>query len=109
MADLPLAALLGRGARYSGEMAFEGRVRVDGHFTGRIVTEDVLEVGESGVVEGEIDAATLVIAGSVKATVRARDRIVVQPTGQLAGKADCSTLEVAPGARISAELRVGGG
>ncbi len=108
MAELPLAALLGRGARYSGELSFDGRVRVDGHFTGRIFTEDVLEVGESGVVEGEVDAATLVVAGQVKGNIRARDRLVVQPTGRLSGKLDAAVLEIHPGGRVLAEVRVGG-
>lgn len=105
--DLPLAALLGRGARYSGEMSFEGRVRVDGSFTGRIFTEDVLEVGESGVVDGQVDAATLIVAGVARGDVRARDRLVLQPTGRLEGKVDARVLEVRPGGRILAQVRSG--
>lgn len=107
MPELPLAALLGKGARYNGEMTFDGRVRVDGHFTGRIFTDDVLEVGESGVVDGEVDAATLVVAGQVKGSVRARDRLVVQATGRVSGKVDTAVLEVQPGGRLLAEVRVG--
>ncbi len=109
MADptLPLAALLGKGARYSGEMSFEGRVRVDGTFTGRIFTEDVLEVGEGGVVDGQVDAATLIVAGLAKGDVRARDRLVLQPTGRLEGKVDARVLEVRPGGQIDAQVRSG--
>ncbi len=109
MADkaLPLAALLGKGARYSGEMSFDGRVRVDGTFTGRIFTEDVLEIGESGVVDGQIDAATLVVAGVASGDVRARDRLILQPTGRLKGKVDALVLEVRPGGRIDAHVRCG--
>jgi len=104
---LPLAALLGKGARYSGEMSFEGRVRVDGTFTGRIFTEDVLEVGEGGVVDGQVDAATLIVAGLAKGDVRARDRLVLQPTGRLEGRVDARVLEVRPGGQIDAHVRSG--
>lgn len=105
--ELPLAALLGKGARYSGEMTFEGRVRVDGTFTGRIFTEDVLEVGEGGIVDGQVDAATLIVAGLAKGDVRARERLILQPTGRLEGKVDARVLEVRPGGRILAQVRSG--
>lgn len=109
MADkaLPLSALLGRGARYSGEMHFDGRVRVDGSFTGRIFTDDVLEIGESGVVEGHIDAATLIVAGTAKGDLRIRELLIVQPTGKVYGKVDAAAVQIGPGCRIQAELHVG--
>jgi cytoskeletal protein CcmA (bactofilin family) len=103
----PLAALLGKGARYSGEMTFDGRVRVDGTFTGRIFTEDVLEIGETGVVDGKIDAATLIVAGIARGEVHARDRLVLQPTGLVEGRVDARVLEVWPGGRLDAQVRAG--
>lgn len=106
-AEHPLAALLGKGARYSGEMSFEGRVRIDGTFTGRIFTEDVLEIGESGVVDGQIDAATLIVAGTAKGEVHAREKLLLQPTGRLLGNVDARALEVRPGGRIDAKVRSG--
>ena len=106
--ERPLAALLGRGATYTGEMSFEGRVRVDGVFRGRIYTDDTLEIGESGVVEGDIDAAILVVAGVASGGIRARDRLVLQRTGTLKGKVDAVHLEVHPGGKIDATVRVAG-
>jgi cytoskeletal protein CcmA (bactofilin family) len=106
--ERPLAALLGRGATYTGEMSFEGRVRVDGTFRGRIYTDDTLEIGESGTVDGEVDAAFLVVAGTASGGIRARERLTLQPTGSLTGKVDAKVLEVFPGGRIDAQVRVGG-
>ncbi len=102
-----LAALLGKGARYSGEMSFDGRVRVDGNFTGRIFTDDVLEIGETGVVDGQIDAATLIVAGVARGDIHARERLVVQATGLIEGQVDARSLEVWPGGRIHAQVRAG--
>lgn len=106
--ERPLAALLGRGATYTGQMSFEGRVRVDGMFRGSIYTDDTLEIGESGVVEGEIDAAILVVAGVASGGIRARDRLILQPTGTLRGKVDAVTLEAHPGGKIDATVHIGG-
>ena len=106
--ERPLAALLGRGATYTGEMSFEGRVRVDGTFKGRIFTEDTLEIGEPGTVDGEIDAAFVVVAGVASGGIRARERLVLQPTGTLRGKVDAKALEAHPGGKVDATVRIGG-
>lgn len=104
----PLAALLGRGAHYSGDLTFEGRVRVDGAYKGRLSTEGVLEIGEGGVVDGEIDAATLIVAGAAQGRIRARERVILEATGTLRGQLDAASLEVHPGARLDATVKVGG-
>lgn len=103
----PLAALLGKGARYSGDLTFDGRVRLDGTFKGRIHTEDVLEIGESGVVEGHVDAATLTISGKVTGTIKVSGLLTLTRTGTLEGEVDAARLSVEPGGRIAARVRVG--
>jgi cytoskeletal protein CcmA (bactofilin family) len=105
--ERPLAALLGRGAQFGGDLSFEGRVRVDGTFKGRIFTEDTLEIGEPGVVDGEIDAAVLIVSGTAAGKVRARERLVLEASGILRGQVDTPSLEVHPGGRIEATVRVG--
>ncbi len=105
--EIPLSALLGRGATWTGDLAFEGRVRIDGIYRGRIYTEDVLEIGEGGLVEGEIDAATLVVSGTASGGVRARRRVLLTSTGLIKGKLETPRVEVAPGGRIDAVVRIG--
>ncbi len=71
-----ITALLGQGTRFEGKLHFEGRVRIDGRFTGEISSSDVLVIGEGAEVEGEIDVASVIIKGGVvRANVRARDSI----------------------------------
>ena len=103
----PLNALLGRGATYEGDLSFEGRVRVDGLFRGRIFTEEILEVGEEGRIEGEVDAQTLVVAGLVDGTVRVRGVLVLEATGRLHGEIQTEKLVVWEGAQINAQVRCG--
>ena len=42
--------ILGPEAAFDGKLTFQGAVRIDGKFSGEIVTEDVLVVGESAEV-----------------------------------------------------------
>src|SRR2546430_5471695 len=52
--------LLGRGARFEGKLTFEGTVRIDARFTGSIVTNDVLVVGEAGRLGAHISFGNLI-------------------------------------------------
>ena len=106
--DAPLSAVMGPGAHYEGDLSFEGRVRVDGHFTGRIYSEDLLELGVQGTIEGEADVARAIIAGRVIGRLRVRERLVVDSTGSIEGKLDAGLCELRTGARISGEVLIRG-
>ncbi len=71
-----ITALLGQGTRFEGKLHFEGRVRIDGRFSGEISSPDVLVIGEGAEVEGEIDVGSVIIKGGVvRANVRATESI----------------------------------
>ena len=102
-----LNALLGRGATYEGDLSFEGRVRVDGVFRGRIYTDEVLEIGESGVIDGEVDAEDLIVAGRVEGKVRVRGVLTLESTGSIHGAVAASQMVSKEGAKLRATLLVG--
>jgi cytoskeletal protein CcmA (bactofilin family) len=102
-----LNALLGRGATYVGSLSFEGRVRVDGVFRGEIYTDEVLEVGESGSIEGDVDAQDLTVAGRVEGKVRVRGLLIVEETGCIQGEIDASRMVTREGATLRATIIVG--
>jgi cytoskeletal protein CcmA (bactofilin family) len=104
----PMAALMGPDAHYEGDLRFDGRVRVDGHFTGRIYSEDLLEVGKDGIIEGEADVCRAVVAGEIRGKIRVREHLLLEATARVEAVLDVGILEVLPGARIRGELRVRG-
>ena len=71
--DPPLT-VMGPGTHWEGDLTFEGRVRVDGHFEGRLYTEDVLEVGAEGRMHGELDVARLPLPRAARHPPRVRRR-----------------------------------
>ena len=101
-----LSALMGAGSRYEGDLSFEGRVRVDGHFTGRIYTEDCLVVGVDGVVAGECDVARAIVSGRIEGTVRVREHLLVEASGVIVGSLDAGVVEVLAGGRLEGEVRI---
>ena len=68
----------------------------DGHLGGRQIT-----VLEGALIEGDVDAETVVIHGHVRGKVRALS-IDLGPTACVEGELHYGDLMVAPGARIEA-------
>ncbi len=93
-----LSALLGRGCEYEGKLTFEGTVRIDGKFTGEIFSNDVLIVGEGAEIHAEIDVAVVVVSGSVKGNITARNRLELHAPARLVGNIVTSTLSIEEGA-----------
>lgn len=106
MKPAPYAALLGPGAQFVGELRFEGRVRVDGSYRGGVHTEDTLEVGPQGRVDGKIDVANLEVAGVVSGEIRVKETLRVAAGGMVKGELWVRRLELEPGARVDAYVRL---
>ena len=107
-AEAPLSAVMGPGAHYEGDLSFEGRVRVDGHFRGRIYSEDLLELGAEGVIEGEADVARAIIAGKVIGRIRVREHLLLEKQARVEGLLDVGVCEMRAGAVVVGEVRIRG-
>lgn len=103
-----LGVVMAAGTHHQGDMVFEGRVRIDGRFTGRLCAEELLELGAEGVIEGDVDVARAVIAGRVVGTLRVREHLRLTPTAVIEGKLDAAAVQIQPGARITGEVRLQG-
>ena len=100
---------MGPGTKWDGDLSFEGRVRVDGHFEGRMYTEDVLEVGMDGFIEGEVDVSRAIVSGKIEGAIRVREHLLIETTGIIEGKLDAARVEVRPGARLIGTVHITGG
>ncbi len=98
--------LLGQGAMLEGKLTFKGTVRIDARFTGSIVTDDVLIVGEHARIEAEIACGTIVVDGEVKGSVKASAGVELRPRGRLFGSVDTPSLQVEKGAVLQGEVRM---
>ena len=82
----------------AGELRFHDTFRVDGKLSGKIVSENVLIVGESAEVSADIEVGCLTIMGSVSGTVKARERIELHTGGRLEADVITPVLAIAEGA-----------
>ena len=89
---------LDRTTTMKGELRFTDTMRIDGRFSGRIISDNVLIVGETAEIEAEIDVAAISVMGRVSGILRATDRVEVHPGGVLLADIATPVLRIEEGA-----------
>lgn len=92
-----LNALLGKGSEFEGKLAFEGKVRIDGTFTGEISTNDLLQVGEGAKVQAEISCGTVVVEGEVVGNIKATQAVELRRPAKVHGDITSPSLVIEKG------------
>ncbi|HRX36259.1 MAG TPA: polymer-forming cytoskeletal protein [Aestuariivirga sp.] len=91
--------IIGTGAVFEGSLQTDGEVHVDGRLRGW-VRADLCVVTPSGLVEGEIDAEEVIVAGQVIGPVSAR-HVHLQEGARVEGDITSDTIAVDNGAKLS--------
>jgi len=73
-------------------------VRLDGHFIGEIDLDGYLQIGETGVVEGDIKVSYALIAGTVYGNIVCRATVQLAPTAKVQGDILCKNVIIDEGA-----------
>jgi len=95
--------LIGVHSVITGELSFEGAVRVDGCFKGNIHSSKggTLIVSEGAKITGEVDVPSLVLHGTIEGDVRASENLKVGATGCLNGDVAYKVMSLAEGSSIN--------
>ncbi len=103
-----LNALLGRGSEFEGKLTFEGTVRIDGKFTGTIVTSDVLVVGEGAKVSAEISCGTIIVHGEITGNVKAKNAVELHHPARMKGNLEAPSLMIEKGVSFEGQCKMDG-
>ncbi len=103
-----LNALLGRGSEFEGKLTFEGTVRIDGKFTGTIVTNDVLVIGEGAKVSAEITCGTVIVHGELNGNVKAKTAVELHHPARMKGNIETPSLMVEKGVVFEGQTKMDG-
>jgi cytoskeletal protein CcmA (bactofilin family) len=88
-----------------GDLTFKGSFRIDGRFKGKIDSDSMLTIGESGKVEADIKIGYIIIDGEVKGTVQASEKVEVHSNGRVIGTIISPKLLVEEGAYLEANCQ----
>ena len=104
----PIKSLIAQGTRIEGAMKFDEGLRVDGEVYGDITANgegpSMLVISEAAVVQGAIEADNVIINGTVRGPVSARELLELQPKAKIEGDVSYVALEMHQGATICGKL-----
>ena len=106
--DSEINSFLGAGCIYEGKLTFEGRVRIDGKFTGEIFSSETLEIGPDAELEGDIDVGVLVIAGRVSGNITARNRCDLRAPARVMGNITSPAITMEAGVTFDGQVSMTG-
>ncbi len=93
-----LNGFLDAGSHMTGELFFEDTFRIDGRFTGTVVSDGELIVGERGDVDGEIRVCRVYVSGTVRGALRASERVEITAAGKVLADVYTPSLTIDDGA-----------
>jgi cytoskeletal protein CcmA (bactofilin family) len=105
----PIKSLIAQGSRIEGNLKFTDGLRVDGECFGNVTANadspSMLVISEQAMVFGEISADHVIINGTVRGPVHAKELLELQPKARIEGDVHYRALEMHQGAVIAGQLK----
>jgi cytoskeletal protein CcmA (bactofilin family) len=105
--DGNMSGFVGTGTAVTGEATFKMMLRVDGHISGRVSSEDgTLIVSAGGQVDANVDVAVALINGTINGDIIATKRIEIGRVGKVIGNIQTPALIIESGAIFEGSCRM---
>ena len=102
-----IKAFLGPGSRFEGKLSFDEMVRLDGSFSGEIKSSDTLVVGNTAVIDGDIQVGALVLSGKFRGNIKASSLVELRAPAQVEGSIECPLLKIEEKVIFNGEIKMG--
>lgn len=99
--------VIGRGTVSEGKFSIETGIRVDGVLRGELSSSGTLIVGESGVIEADVQVRDALVGGRIVGNLEADEKVHLQAQAAFIGKLKTRLLIVEEGAIFKAECDAG--
>ena len=100
--------LIGKSAHVQGDVEYRGGLHLDGHISGDVRSdespESSLSVSASGSIEGAVQVPNVLVEGTIKGDIHARERVVLGATARVEGDVYYGIIEMTVGAQIMGKL-----
>ncbi len=97
------------GIKFKGEITGQAGIVIDGEVEGRLDMQSAVVVGPSGVVNGDINAKSVKVAGKVLGNVKAADTFELEASGRIEGDVTSPRVVIAEGAFFKGNVEMTGG
>jgi len=92
---------------FTGEVIFKSMLRIDGHFSGNVISQDGTLIVSTGaqVTKAVIKVAVAKINGTVEGDIHASEKLVLGRTANVTGHLIAPALVVEEGAQLNGSCR----
>jgi len=99
--------VIGPDVSIKGEMSFEGTMRIDGKFDGRLSSKGRLNVGKGASLSGEVQVGQCSLDGGFKGNIAASEKVELSASAQMHGDIRAPRLVVIEGATLVGNVAIG--
>jgi len=89
--------VLGPDVEIKGNLKFSGELTFEGKLDGEVQTDGVLTLGDSAVINGNINAQSVIVRGKVTGNVNAKEKIEIKAKAELFGDIRATKLVIEEG------------
>lgn len=105
----PIKSLIAQGTRIDGDLKFSEGLRIDGEVFGDIRaasdSPSMLVISEAAVVQGEVQADHVIVNGTVRGPIIARELLELQPNAVIHGDVSYRAIEMHKGAIMDGPVK----
>ena len=102
----PSETVIGADAAFKGELSFEGSLRVDGKFEGKLNTKGNLTLSKGAALAGEVHVGGAILDGAFKGNLSASEKVELNATASVQGDIRAPRLVVAEGATLIGNVAI---
>jgi cytoskeletal protein CcmA (bactofilin family) len=102
-----IPTLIDRNCLITGNISGTPFIRIEGVLEGDILEAGNLVIGESGTVNGNINAKTITIFGEINGDVVATESVEIKNSGKVTGKVNTISLTIERGAIYDGSITMG--
>ena len=81
-----ITTFVGVDSRVEGTISSKSSIRIDGTVVGDVKSEGVVVLTKTGKITGTVEAENMIIAGKITGNISIRDKVNVEPSGQIYGE-----------------------
>ena len=89
-----------------GNLKFAGELTFEGKLDGEIHTDGTLNLGDSAIVNGNINAGTVIVRGKITGNITAKDKIDIKSKAELFGDIRSTKLTIEEGVTFVGKTEV---
>ncbi|OGS20328.1 MAG: hypothetical protein A2252_07845 [Elusimicrobia bacterium RIFOXYA2_FULL_39_19] len=93
-----LETIVGQDTVFQGTIRSKGSIRIDGKVEGGILEAASVIVGNSGQIQGDINAKSVIVGGKVTGNITSSQNLEIQSKAQVFGDIHTALLSISEGA-----------